>query len=101
MSAVTSKYSNFSMILPQKYYFSNALLLFFYISYLTILNIVINMFENNDTTIQVDLRKKSSLKEEINYKNIDVQSCMVVLVVIAALLLSVISVVAAQNPYLL
>ncbi|MBS7258083.1 MAG: hypothetical protein KIG63_06495 [Methanobrevibacter sp.] len=59
------------------------------------------MFENNDTTIQVDLRKKSSLKEEINYKNIDVQSCMVVLVVIAALLLSVISVVAAQNPYLL
>ena len=59
------------------------------------------MFEKNDTTIQVDLRKKSSLKEEINYKNIDVQSCMVVLVVIAALLLSVISVVAAQNPYLL
>ena len=59
------------------------------------------MFENNDTTIQVDLRKISSLKEEINYKNIDVQSCMVVLVVIAALLLSVISVVAAQNPYLL
>ena len=59
------------------------------------------MFEDNDTTIQVDLRKKSSLKEEINYKNIDVQSCMVVLVVIAALLLSVISVVAAQNPYLL
>ena len=59
------------------------------------------MFENNDTTIQVDLRKKSSLKEEINYKNIDVQSCMVVLVVIAALLLSVISIVAAQNPYLL
>ena len=59
------------------------------------------MFENNDTTIQVDLRKKSSLKEEINYKNIDVQSCMVVLVVITALLLSVSSVVAAQNPDLL
>ena len=59
------------------------------------------MFENNDTTIQVDLRKKSSLKEEIMYSNIDIQSCMVVLVVIAALLLSVISVVAAQNPYLL
>ena len=59
------------------------------------------MFENNDTTIQVDLRKKSSLKEEINYNNIDVQSCMVVLVVITALLLSVISVVAAQNPYLI
>ncbi len=59
------------------------------------------MFENNDTTIKVDLRKKSSLKEEIMYKNIDVQSCMVMLVVITALLLSVISVVAAQNPYII
>ena len=59
------------------------------------------MFENNDTTIQVDLRKKSSLKDEIMYSNIDIQSCMVMLVVITALLLSVISVVAAQNPYLL
>lgn len=59
------------------------------------------MFENNDTAIQVDLRKKNSLKEEIMYKNIDVQSCMVMLVVIAALLLSVISVVAAQNPYII
>ncbi|MCI6995007.1 hypothetical protein [uncultured Methanobrevibacter sp.] len=59
------------------------------------------MFENNDTTIQVDLRKKSSLKDEIMYSNIDIQSCMVMLVVITALLLSVISVVAAQNPYLI
>ena len=59
------------------------------------------MFGNNDTTIQVDLRKKSSIKDEIIYSNIDVQSCMVMLVVIAALLLSVISVVAAQNPYII
>ena len=59
------------------------------------------MFENNDTTIQVDLRKKSSLKDEIMYSNIDIQSCMVMLVVITALLLSVIYVVAAQNPYLI
>ena len=59
------------------------------------------MFENNDTTIQVDLRKKSSLKDEIMYSNIDIQSCMVMLVVITALLLSVISVVAAQNQYLI
>ena len=56
------------------------------------------MFENNDTTIQVDLRKKSSIKEEIMYSNLDIQSCMVVLVVITALLLSVITVVAAQAP---
>ena len=59
------------------------------------------MFENNDTTIQVDLRKKSSIKDEIMYRNIDVQSCMVMLAVIATLLLSVISVVAAQNPYII
>ncbi len=59
------------------------------------------MFENNDTTIQVDLRKKNSIKDEIMYSNIDVQSCMVMLAVIATLLLSVISVVAAQNPYII
>jgi hypothetical protein len=56
------------------------------------------MFGNNDTTIQVDLRKKSSIKDEIAYSNLDIQSCMVVLVVITALLLSVITVVAAQAP---
>ncbi len=56
------------------------------------------MLRNNDTTIQVDLRKRSSIKDEIDYRNIDIQSCMVVLVVITALLLSVISVAAAQTP---
>lgn len=61
-------------------------------------NIVIKMLGNNDTTIQVDLRKKSSIKDEIMYSNIDIQSCMVMLVVITALLLSVISIVAAQAP---
>ncbi|WP_406535203.1 hypothetical protein [Methanobrevibacter sp.] len=56
------------------------------------------MFGNNDTTIQVDLRKKSSIRDEIMYSGIDVQSCMVMLAVVAVLLLSVISVVTAQNP---
>lgn len=56
------------------------------------------MFRNNDTTTQVDLRKRSSIKDEIVYSNLDVQSCMVVLVVIAALIFSVISVVAAHSP---
>ena len=56
------------------------------------------MLRNNDTTIQADLRKKSSIVDEITYSNIDVQSCMVMLLVITALLLSVISVVAAQTP---
>ena len=59
------------------------------------------MFENNDTTIQVDLRKKSSIRDEIMYSGIDVQSCMAMLAVVAVLLLSVISVVAAQNPYII
>ena len=59
------------------------------------------MMRNNDTTLKADLRKKSSIKDEIMYSNIDVQSCMVMLVVITALLLSVISVVAAQNPYII
>ena len=72
--------------------------LFAYICIFYNFNIVIKMLDNNDTTIQVDLRKRSSVKDEIIYSNLDVQSCMVVLVVIAALLLSVISVVAAQAP---
>ena len=59
------------------------------------------MMRYNDTTQRADLRKRSSIKDEIVYSNIDVQSCMVMLVVIAALLLSVISVVAAQNPYII
>ncbi len=59
------------------------------------------MLRNNDTTLQADLRKKSSIVDEINYYSIDIQSCMVVLVVITALLLSVISVVAAQNPFII
>ena len=72
--------------------------LFVYIWIKTIFNIVIKMLGNNDTTIQVDLRKRSSIKDEIMYSNLDVQSCMVVLVAITALLLSVISVAAAQAP---
>ena len=59
------------------------------------------MLRNNDTTIQADLRKKSSIVDEIAYSSLDVQSCMVMLGVITALLLSVISVVAAQNPFFL
>ena len=59
------------------------------------------MLRNNDTTIKADLRKRSSIADEIAYSDIDVQTCMVMLAVIAALLLSVISVVAAQNPFII
>ncbi|WP_297828127.1 hypothetical protein [uncultured Methanobrevibacter sp.] len=56
------------------------------------------MLSSKDTSLKADLRKKSSIRDEILYSNYDVQSCMVMLLVIAALLLSVISVVAAQTP---
>ena len=59
------------------------------------------MLRNKDTTLQADLRKKSSIVDEMAYYNIDIQSCMVMLLVITALLLSVISVVAAQNPFII
>ena len=72
--------------------------LFAYICTFNNFKLVIKMLGNKDTTLQVDLRKKSSVKDEIVYSNLDIQSCMVVLVVIAGLLLSVISVVAAQAP---
>ena len=72
--------------------------LFAYICTFNNFKLVIKMLGNKDTTLQADLRKKSSMKDEIVYRNLDVQSCMVVLVVIAGLLLSVISVVAAPAP---
>ena len=59
------------------------------------------MLRKKDTTLQADLRKRSSIMDEMVYNGLDIQSCMVMLVVIAALLLSVISVVAAQNPYII
>ena len=59
------------------------------------------MLRNNDTTIKADLRKRNSIVDELTYSGLDVKSCMVMLMVIAALLLSVISVVAAQNPFII
>ena len=59
------------------------------------------MLRKKDTTLQADLRKRSSIMDEMVYNGLDIQSCMVMLVVIAALLLSVISVVAAQNPFII
>ena len=56
------------------------------------------MLGNTHTTKQADLRKKSSIKDEILFSDYDVQTCMVMLLVITALLLSVVSVVAAQTP---
>lgn len=54
------------------------------------------MLKNSDTSLKADLRKKSSIRDEILFSDYDIQACMVMLMVITALLLSVISVVAAQ-----
>ena len=62
---------------------------------------VIIMFKNKDTVKRADLRKKTSIVDEIAYSNIDINTCMVTLAVFVVVLLSVLSVVTAQNPYLL
>ena len=59
------------------------------------------MFKNRNTSKKADLRKKTSIIDEIAYSNIDIQVCMVTLAVFLVLLLSVLSVATAQNPYLL
>lgn len=62
---------------------------------------VIIMFKNTNTAKRADLRKKTSLMDEILYSNIDIQVCMVTLAVFLVLLLSVLSVATAQNPYMI
>ena len=59
------------------------------------------MFKNRNTSKRADLRKKTSIIDEIAYSNIDIQACMVTLTVFVVLLFSVLSVATAQNPYLL
>ncbi|WP_296796934.1 hypothetical protein [uncultured Methanobrevibacter sp.] len=59
------------------------------------------MFKNNNTAKRADLRKRTSVIDEIAYLNLDIQACMVTLTVFVVLLFSVLSIVTAQNPYLL
>ena len=56
------------------------------------------MFKNFDTTSKADLRKKSSFADQIGMTNLNIEVCMVVLAVVIVLLLSIISIVTAQNP---
>lgn len=58
------------------------------------------MLRNSDTSKKADLRKKTSIIDQIEYSQYDFQSCMAILVIILVLLLSIISVVTAQNPNL-
>ena len=56
------------------------------------------LLENTDTTVKADLRKKTTLKDELEFSSYDIQSCVVMLVIITVLLFSVVSVAVAQNP---
>ena len=86
-----------------KYYLSNALYLFAYILILNNLkhSDVMIMFGIKDTKKRADLRKKTSIKDEIEYLNLDINTCMVPLAVFLVLLFSVLSVATAQNPYVI
>jgi hypothetical protein len=57
------------------------------------------MFKIKDTTKKADLRKRTSIRDEIEYMNLDINACMVTLAVFLVLLFSVLSVATAQNPY--
>ena len=56
------------------------------------------MLKNSEISVKADLRKKSSIMDEIEYSDYNIQACMVILVIMMVLLLSIISVVTAQNP---
>ena len=55
------------------------------------------MFGKNKITPKVDLRKKTSITDIVQYSNLDFQTCMVMLMIIVALLLSVLSVATAHS----
>ena len=62
---------------------------------------VIIMFKKINTKKRADLRKKTSIVDEIAYSNLDINACMVTLAVFLVLLFSVLSVATAQNPYVI
>ncbi len=59
------------------------------------------MFKFEDTNRKADLRRKNSIIDEIKYSQIDTKACMVTLAVFIVLLLSVLSIVVAANPYVI
>ena len=56
------------------------------------------MLKTYNTDLKADLRKRNSFTDEIQFSSYDIKACMVILAVFTVLLLSVISVVTAQNP---
>lgn len=57
------------------------------------------MMRYYETTTRADLRKKNSFDNTIRLSSINIQACMVIFAVAVILLLSVMSVVMAPNPY--
>ena len=56
------------------------------------------IFDDYDTQPKADLRKRTTLKDELEFSSYDIQTCMVMLVVITVLLFSVVSAAVEQNP---
>lgn len=56
------------------------------------------LLKNTDTTKRADLRKRTTIRDELEFSSYDIQTCMVMLVVITVLLFSVVSASVAQNP---
>ena len=59
---------------------------------------MVNYYE---TTPKADLRKKNSINDTLKFNSINIQACMVIFAVTVILLLSVMSVIMAPNPYLI
>lgn len=51
------------------------------------------MFNNIDTKLNADLRKKTTLSDVITFNDINIQACMVILVVMLVFLFTVLSII--------
>lgn len=51
------------------------------------------MFNNTDTKLNADLRKKTTLYDVIVFNDINIQSCMVILMVLLVLLITILSII--------
>ena len=56
------------------------------------------MSKNSNIYLRNDLRKRTSISDVIFFNNINLQSCMVILVVFTVLLFSVLSIATTPNP---
>jgi len=56
------------------------------------------MLENIDNNLKVDLRKRSSIRDVLNFDTYNFNSCMAILLVFSLLLLSIVAIVSAPNP---